>query len=450
MLVAATLTVCDPVCGQAGVSSMSYGAMNAGLHLDPDSIRVEELINYHRHKIPLPEGDEQVHLDLRWATLPNGRIGIQTGLTTARATNRKNRRPLNLVLVIDKSGSMSGERIAKVKQSLQMLIERLNPTDHVSIVAYDNEAHVVLDFCHNADIGKISKAIDRIEAGGSTNLHHGLMLGYEQATAKLDQQRSNRVILLTDGRANVGVSDPDKIARDSKRFNDQGIELSTIGLGNDFNRELLRDLADAGRGAVHFVDDPDGMRKIFVDEFDSLLSNAAQNIRVELDFGECQVAKVYGYEPVLKNDGYQFRPDNMGHGATQVILAELSGSSSQVQQVTAKLTFDDCVNGQRVKVKRSIEIDSANACSFEDDPSLVKNFSIAKVADSIRQSAKACVNEKHARAVKQLKKGVHFARRQFRPGADEDVDRMVDLAKQQLEKIQTYVADQHQVAKRKQ
>ena len=107
--------------GQAGVSSMSYGAASAGVNLNFEAVKVEEFINYHRHQLPLPHKGERVYLDLQTAKLPNGRIGLQVGLTTGRATDRKLRQPLNLVMVIDRSGSMSGERIAKVKEALQML-----------------------------------------------------------------------------------------------------------------------------------------------------------------------------------------------------------------------------------------------------------------------------------------------------------------------------------------
>ena len=120
--------------GQAGVSSMSYDAASAGIYLNYEAVKVEEFINYHRHQLPLPHKGERVHLDLQSGQLPNGRIGLQVGLTTRRAIDREHRKPLNLVMVIDRSGSMSGERIAKVTQSLQMLIEQLSPKDFVSVV----------------------------------------------------------------------------------------------------------------------------------------------------------------------------------------------------------------------------------------------------------------------------------------------------------------------------
>ena len=124
---------------------MSYRATSAGIRMDPSAIKVEEFINYHRHQLPLPDKGG-VRLDLRTGELPNGHIGLQVGLTTNRAIDRELRGPLNLVLVIDRSGSMAGRRISKVKKALRMLIEQLDAKDFVSIVSFSNSARVDLPY----------------------------------------------------------------------------------------------------------------------------------------------------------------------------------------------------------------------------------------------------------------------------------------------------------------
>ena len=432
------------VSGQGGVSSMSYGASSAGIYLNFEAVKVEEFINYHRHQLPLPHKGERVHLDLQSGKLPNGRIGLQVGLTTRRAIDREHRKPLNLVMVIDRSGSMSGDRIAKVKQSLQMLIEQLSPQDFVSIVSFNESARLDLCHCDNSDMDAVSTAIDKIRAGGSTNLHGGLMLGYKQAKKNFDDQRSNRVILLTDGRANVGTVNPEAIAKDSKKFNRQSIELSTVGLGHNFNQDLLRNLADAGRGAVHFVDNPEGMQKVFVDEFDSLLSEAARKLKVEIDFGDAgHVSKIYGYEPKRSGSSYVFKPDNMGHGATQVILTELAELKRETE-VTVKLTYFDCHADHKRTTTETISIKPASQHRFTSVDSLRKNFSIAKVADSIRKSAKLCGEEKYEKSQQKLGAGIKFARKYFEKGSDKDVDRVVKLAKDRRDTIRQ--ARKHELA----
>ena len=279
----------------------------------------------------------------------------------------------------------------------------------------------------------IGSAIEQINTGGATNLNSGLMLGYKQAEKHFDSERSNRVILLTDGRANLGTTDPSEITKGSREFNKQGIELSTIGLGNDFNQELLRDLADAGRGAVHFVDKAEDIQKVFVDDFDSLLSNAARKLKVEIDFGdEDVVRKIYGYETKNDDSEYTFKPDNMGHGATQVILAEMKESNID-DEIKVKLTYHDCILDEKVTKTLSIDIDDVD--DFSEDKSLRKNFVIGKVANSLKRSAELCNDEKYDKSTKELRKSIKFAREYFEDGDDEDVDRIVELADKQRQRL---------------
>ena len=247
--------------GQAAVSSMSSSALRAGIALKHTEIRVEELVNFHRHEISLPEWNQRVGFDTRSGKMADGKFAFQIGLATHRNVVAEHRPALNLVLVIDRSGSMSGDRIQNVKKSLLKLVGKLTSRDLISIVTYSDDARVCVETTQADKIQSIESAIRNIRAGGSTNLHAGLMKGYEIAKRNLDDARSSRVILLTDGLANRGVIDESEIASQSKTFNDQGIGLSTIGLGDSFNRSLLRELADAGRGAIHFVADAKDIQK---------------------------------------------------------------------------------------------------------------------------------------------------------------------------------------------
>ena len=242
-------------------------------------------MNYHRHELPLPNGEQRVHLDAQQLKLESGKSVIQFGLTTPRAISPELIAPLNLVLVIDQSGSMSGQRIEHVKRALHSLVQRLRDHDKVSIVGFSNGANVHLEAGQKTNAKVIYAAIDKIQANGSTNLHAGLMLGYRQAEANFDPERTNRVILLTDGRTNTGQVHLDTIASQSKEYNQKGIDLSTIGLGNDLNHDLLRRLAKAGRGLIHFVGDEADIEKTFVAEFDSLLAPAARQVKLSIDFG---------------------------------------------------------------------------------------------------------------------------------------------------------------------
>src|SRR5205085_8479956 len=130
----------------------------------------------------------------------------------------------------------------------------------------------------------VKRLIREIRPGSSTNIHAGLMLGYREALKNFSKDATNRVILLTDGIANQGVTDPDKIAQDSLGFNDRGVDLSTIGVGLDLNKDLLRELAKSGRGLFHFVADAEDINKVFVKELQSLVSPVATEPNVEIEY----------------------------------------------------------------------------------------------------------------------------------------------------------------------
>ncbi|HEU4435776.1 MAG TPA: VWA domain-containing protein, partial [Pyrinomonadaceae bacterium] len=262
-------------------SSPSYPTYNAPppVFRIPEEIVVEEFVNYHKHRLPLPKSGQAVAMDTRWGNWEISRSQreavLQIGFTTAEVNERTDLRPLNLVFVIDKSGSMAGDKMARVKDGLRAMIGKLRADDIVSIVAFDSGADV-LQPAHPVGYGQdLRRAIDCLEPGGSTNLHAGLMLGYAEAKKYFRAGATNRVILLTDGIANEGVIDPARIAAQSSEFNGQGIDLSTIGVGMDLNNDLLRTLANSGRGLYHFISDYKDIDKVFVNEVQSLISSVA-------------------------------------------------------------------------------------------------------------------------------------------------------------------------------
>src|SRR5918911_639209 len=142
------------------------------------------------------------------------------------------------------------------------------------------------------------------------------MLGYQEALKNYRKEGTNRVVLLTDGIANRGVTDPAQIARDSLSFNDRGVDLSTIGVGLDLNKDLLRELAKSGRGLFHFVADAEDINKVFVKELQSLISPIATepNVEIEYDASDLELAQLYGYEPKIRDGRVTIKLDNMNSG----------------------------------------------------------------------------------------------------------------------------------------
>ena len=434
---------------QSGVSSgsVSYALASRGLpseryarshgRLQLADIRVEEFVNYHRHQIPMPQDDERVHLDLRCNTIDDDNSILQVGLATPQEIDLESARPLNLVIVIDRSGSMSGDRIANVKESLHALVQKLRDKDLITIVAFSTDAEIVLRGSRTTEREVIDRAIDRIEANGSTNLHAGLMLGYEQAQEHFDSKKTNRVILLSDGIANVGTTDSAAIAAESQRFSEQGIDLATIGLGHNFNQELLRKLADEGRGVMHFVDDGQDIEKTFVDEIESLLVPVARQIELTIDFGDRDgLIEVYGYEPKRNGDKVSLELIDLNRGATQVVLAKIR-TPNRSTRVCVTLSYLDANTRKPVECVNSIQIANDDEQSDLANGDVRKNYVIARLANAIKKCVPEANQGDFKTANKKLSTAVSFARVHFEQGADEDVDRIIGIAKSYQSQVQS-------------
>ena len=434
---------------QAGTTSSSVGAARAGIHRtsatgaylmpEPNFFRVEEFVNYHRHDLPLPAKGKRVHLDVQNLKLENGKTVYQFGITTPRALDSKKLPPLNLVLVIDESGSMGGAKIANLKSALHAFIERFREHDRITIVGFEGTARVILEAQEKTNFAAISKAIDDIHAGGSTNLHAGLMRGYEMAQQHFDPERTNRMIFLTDGNANVGVTESSEIASESRRCINRGISLVTIALGVDMNNGLLREIADSGRGLMHYVGDAKDIKKTFIDEIDSVLAPAARKVRFKIQFaGRMNTPKVYGYEKDCQfrrtDDGHvlEFKLDDLNHGATQVVMVRLPAlDEGQVIAGRATLTYKDAINGK----ERTTTADLAELVERRKGRRSVKrNYAIALVANSMQSAARASNENENLSASKKLKRGVEKAKAIF-SDHDKNLKRIIKIANEYRQKL---------------
>ncbi|GIU99445.1 MAG: hypothetical protein KatS3mg014_1061 [Actinomycetota bacterium] len=204
-------------------------------------------------------------------------------LAAPEAPVDRERRPLALALVIDRSGSMAGRKLAVTRASARFLAERLAPADRLAVVTYDDEIELRVPLAAvGTDRRGLCEAIERIHPGGSTNLSGGYLKGVEVlGAAPPDALR--RVLLLSDGLANVGITAPDALRDFAARAREAtGITTSTIGLGADFDEDLMTAMADAGGGNAHFAESPDDAPGIFGREFTDLVSVVAQNLSVEI------------------------------------------------------------------------------------------------------------------------------------------------------------------------
>ncbi|MDQ8155225.1 MAG: VWA domain-containing protein, partial [Gemmatimonadota bacterium] len=189
---------------------------------------------------------------------------------------------LNLALVLDRSGSMAGRKLAAAKHAATQLVQRLAPEHHASIVVFDDRVDTLVDGAAG-DSGTLSAAIAGIGAGGTTNLSGGWLQGRTLAARSRDGDRSvNRIILMTDGQANEGITDRDQLTAMCRAAAAEGISTSTVGFGIDYDEDLLKAMADAGQGNTWYIERVDQAASVFLEEIEGLLSLSAQNLTVTL------------------------------------------------------------------------------------------------------------------------------------------------------------------------
>ena len=245
---------------------MSRSYLERGELPPEEAVRTEEFINHFDYQYDPPVHDA-FRVVMESAPAPFGpsdswllRIGIK-----GREILPENRQAANLVFVIDVSGSMAREdRLGLVKKSLNLLLDQLTPADRVGIVAYGFEARVVLEPVSAVEQSAIRQAIDALHTSGSTNAEDGIRLGYEMAERVYDPAKINRVVLCSDGVANVGATGPDAILKQVRRYVDRGITLTSVGFGmGNYNDVLMERLGNKGNGFYAYVDDLDEARRIF-------------------------------------------------------------------------------------------------------------------------------------------------------------------------------------------
>jgi Ca-activated chloride channel family protein len=413
----------------------------------PDEIAVDEFVNYHKHRLPLPKSGQAVAMDTRWGNAEISRSQreavLQVGFTTAEINERTDLRPLNLVLVIDKSGSMAeSDKMSRVKDSLRTMLGKLRPNDIVSIVAFDTTAQVLHPSCPIGDGYALRRAIDCLEPNGGTNLHGGLMLGYAEAKKHFRAGSTNRVILLTDGIANQGVVDPRQIAAESSEFNGQGIDLSTIGVGLDLNNDLLRTLARSGRGLYHFVSDYKDIDKVFANEVQSLISSVAKKVEVRIEYGPgLQLEKIYGYTPRYGNGNVSVTLDDMNNGLTQVVMAKFRADSvKSTLPVKVRLSYFDVRRKCTVEEVQEVRLvpGENDSCELLEDMEVKKNYTIAQLADSLFEMTGLARRGNYSHALNALETSVAIAHRRYPHMEDTDIRFVLDIVEGYRRELKIY------------
>ena len=192
------------------------------------------------------------------------------------------RAPLNLAVVLDRSGSMTGAKIEQARQAATLLVDRLSPDDMFSLVTYSDSTRVMIPAQRVKHREELKERISSIRPGGSTALYAGVKTGSEQLREYISSKRINRVILLSDGLANVGPSSTHALRRLGRELSHEGIAVTTIGLGADYNEDLMAGLAEASDANYYYVQDTEKLPSIFAKELGELIHVCARKIRIHV------------------------------------------------------------------------------------------------------------------------------------------------------------------------
>lgn len=366
-----------------------------------DAVRAEEFVNYFDYKYPVPTADETFGITMDGAPSPFAdrqsnrmlRVGIQGYSVPA-----DQRQDVALTFVIDVSGSMDMEnRLGLAKRALYLLVNELRPTDSVAIVVYGNTARIVLDMTPVSEKQVILNAINKVYAEGSTNAAAGLWLGYRLASEHFNPEATNRVVLLSDGVANVGVTGPGEILDVIKRHATEGITLTTVGLGmGNYNDTLMEQLADDGDGFYAYVDSMKEAERLFVDDLTGTLLTIAKDAKIQVEFNPEVVERyrLVGYEnrdvadDDFRNDEVDAGEIGAGHSVTALYEIELLPGSDDPDALiaTARLRWEEMGSGEVIEMEQPITAGELAGAFEESVARFQLAVAVAEYAELLKHS----------------------------------------------------------------
>lgn len=359
---------------------------NRGVIVPADEVHIDSFIAGIDYSYIIPESsDFDVSLNLGHRQIYMGgqeevlQIGIQAGKTPFEDLP-----PMNLAFVIDHSGSMAeADKLEWVIDAFDIFIEKVRSTDYVSLIIFDNNAEVIFPATRMDTQEKrtqFKQVVHAIRPDANTNLREGLQMGSIEVLKNYNSEYINRVMFLSDGQDTCGNTHED-ILEVAKEFVEEGITISTIGVGQSFDLELMVELAKTGAGSSRFISDREEMQKIFGSELDRMVVSRTRNLEMTLEFlVDVDIIDTWGYRNARSGDKIYYYLPTLHNGDYETILVNFKTNSQRysgpLDLARFTITYEDNFGNQYQSGPEIIQAD------FVEDPSPVTGFSDGKVLHS--------------------------------------------------------------------
>lgn len=343
------------------------------------------------------EGSVRLHIDLDHETLlanAEEKTVVKVSLEASPLERPENRPPINLSLVIDRSGSMAGNKLNRAKEAALAALTRLASDDLFSLVVYNSTVETLVPARRVGDGEAIAHAIRSIRAGGGTALFGGVSEGASEVRKHLEEGKySPRIILISDGLANVGPSSPEELARLGTALMKEGISVTTIGLGLDYNEDLMTSLARRSDGNTYFVESSADLPRIFSAELGEALNVVARRVVLRVTFPEgIRPRQLIGRDGTVQDQTVEVELNQLSGGQEKFALIEADVAPSAANRdrkiVEARLTYEDTVG------QRNVTATAEKTAHFTSDRAAVLGSANFKVQTDYAQNVLALAKDR--------------------------------------------------------
>jgi Ca-activated chloride channel homolog len=390
----------------------------------PASVRVEEWVNAMHYAYPDPKGEDPfaIHVDGAPSPFTRDRHVVRVAIQGKHVAPAA-RKAAHVTFLVDVSGSMrQADRLPWAQQSMHLALDAMRDDDTIAIVTYAGSTGVALEATSVRHKGRIRRAIDELRAGGGTNMGSGMELAYREANKHLGSERSARVIVLSDGDANIGRTGHGSILDSVRGYVSEGVTMSTVGYGTgNYNDHLMEQLANAGNGNYTYIDSTATMKRVFADELTSTLEVIAKDVKIQVEWNPDAVRtyRLLGYEnrdiadKDFRNDKKDAGEIGAGHAVTALYEVELTTKLPHTSLGTVRVRHKKPRGERATETARVIEPSRMQASVGALGADAKAALGMALAAEVLRGSehAEGLSLADAARLLRESARGAHAAER---------------------------------------